>query len=360
LQAIKETQTKIFKIAAVIAEQIDAARRLIMKALFTGLIAGILVSASGLEAASNAQGQAAAYLKFGVDARILGMGGVGSATSKDVNSTYWNPAGLSHLKHREIGAMHTSLSLDRDYNYIGYAAPLKNSKWTLGFGYHRFSISGIPETKMWGFDADGNGKIDDPVLVGDVQTGPAAVVNANDPGRLNAPVKIFSYFEDSENYLSLSAGRKLNKKLHFGATLKYLTQELYTEDADGMGIDLGLQYQYSDRVMFGFTATDLFESLKWSTGRKDDIPTTLTLGGSVKLKSGILVGADVKKKESEDMAFRFGAEKWFMNDYALRVGNNEGEFTVGASAKMNEWTFDYAYNDNDLGSVQRISAKRKF
>ena len=44
----------------------------------------------------------------------------------------------------------------------------------------------------------------------------------------------------------------------------------------------------------------------------------------------------------------------------VRVGNNEGEFTLGASAKFDEWTFDFAYNDDDLGSIQRISMKRRF
>lgn len=104
----------------------SAVIRLIVR---TGMFGFGLVS---LSAARTAQGQAAAYLKFGIDARILGLGGAGTAVSNDVNATYWNPAGLADVVQREAAAMHTSLSLDRNYNYLGYATPIKKKGWVLG------------------------------------------------------------------------------------------------------------------------------------------------------------------------------------------------------------------------------------
>jgi hypothetical protein len=326
------------------------------------IVRGSLMFTLALPVCANAQGQAAAYLNLGVDARILGMGGAGTAVSSDANAAYWNPAGLSRIQQKEFAAMHTSLSLDRNYNFFSLALPGKKEGLVYGFSVHRFSVSGIPETKVYELDdVDRNGRFDDPVLVGDNQLVGGRYDDANpNPNRATAPVRIFSYFEDSESRYSLSAAKKLSNKLRAGLSVNFLEQKLFTEKADGMGMDFGLQYDYTDRVRFGFALKDAFESLSWSTGHRDEIPLTAVLGGSVRLKSDILLAADVQKKERENFAVRFGAEKWFMKNYGLRLGMNDGEFTVGASAKMNEWSFDYAYNDNDLGSVQRISAIRKF
>ena len=173
-------------------------------------------------------------------------------------------------------------------------------------------------------------------------------------------MQIFSYFEDAESFLSFSAAKQICDKLYFGGTTRFLRQELFNADADGYGIDIGLHYDFSERAQFGFSMRNMFSSLDWSTGRRDEVPMTTTIGGAVKVKSGIRLVADVIKRESEKADVRIGAEKWFKDKYGLRLGNNEGDFTVGASAKLNEWSFDYAYNDQDLGSVQRISLKRSF
>ena len=328
-----------------------------MKVVISGSLLALAFS-TGF-AAGNSAGQAAAYLKLGVDARILGMGGAGSTVSRDVNATYWNPAGLTNVKGREVAAMHTSLSLDRNYNSFSYAMPLGERGWVLGAAYHRFSVDGIPETRIHNYDVDQNGRDDDPILVGDTLAG-NAVVNATDPGRTVAPVQIFSYFEDAESFISFSAAKQICDKLFFGGTTRFLRQELFNADADGYGVDFGLHYDFSEKAQFGISMRNMFSSLDWSTGRRDEVPMTTTIGGAVKLKSGIQLVADVVKRESEKTDVRLGAEKWFKDKYGLRLGNNEGDFTVGASAKLNEWSFDYAYNDQDLGSVQRISLKRSF
>jgi hypothetical protein len=304
--------------------------------------------------AATAQGQAAAYLKFGIDSRILGMGGAGVALSRDVNSTYWNPAGLAYLKDREGAAMHTSLSLDRNYNYFAIGMPSKirsRRDWVFGLAYHRFSVGGIPETRVYPGSTE-------PILTMDCVAGTCNRVN--NPSPATDSVKIFSFFEDAESYLSVTAATRWNDKVSLGGSFKFLNQTLFTEEADGIGFDVGVQYQHSKNTTFGLTLRDMFESLDWSTGRKDDVPLTLTLGGAVKLQSGIHVAVDVLRRERERTAFRFGLEQWFWDRYGIRVGNNEGEFTVGASAKLQDWTFDFAYNDDDLGSVQRISLKRRF
>lgn len=326
-----------------------------MRLVSQGILSTILIWFTVLPSfASTAQGQAAAYLKFGVDSRILGMGGAGVALSRDANSTYWNPAGLAYLDEREAAAMHTSLSLDRDYNYFAMGMPSKMQTyrdWVFGLAYHRFSVGGIPETRVWP-------GTNDPILTGECATG--RCIRGSSPSPATDSVKIFSYFEDAESYVSFSAATKWNEKWALGGSFKFLNQSLFTEEAEGIGFDFGLQYQHSKRSAFGLTLRDMFESLDWSTGRKDQIPLTATLGGTVRLENGIQIAVDVLRRERERTTFRFGLEQWFWDRYGIRVGNNEGEFTLGASAKFEDWTFDFAYNDDDLGSIQRISMKRRF
>ena len=48
------------------------------------------------------------FMNIGVDAAALAMSGAVTATSNDVNSGYWNPAGLVHLEDNALALMHSS------------------------------------------------------------------------------------------------------------------------------------------------------------------------------------------------------------------------------------------------------------
>ena len=48
------------------------------------------------------------FLSIGVDAAALGMSNTVTAHTGDVNSGYWNPAGLLRLEDKQIGLMHAN------------------------------------------------------------------------------------------------------------------------------------------------------------------------------------------------------------------------------------------------------------
>lgn len=74
------------------------------------LVAGILLSIlSGVGfSASLAAGNAAQFLRFGVGARAMGMGGAFVAIADDVNAAYWNPAGLIQSASVSVGGAYES------------------------------------------------------------------------------------------------------------------------------------------------------------------------------------------------------------------------------------------------------------
>jgi hypothetical protein len=64
-------------------------------------------------------------MNIGVDAAALGMAN-GYGFDFDVNSGYWNPAGLTHLEDHQLSLMHANYFANiAQYDYIGYASPTR-------------------------------------------------------------------------------------------------------------------------------------------------------------------------------------------------------------------------------------------
>ncbi|MBT8232993.1 MAG: hypothetical protein KJN84_10210, partial [Bacteroidia bacterium] len=62
------------------------------------------------------------FLNIGVGARAHGMFGSVTATTNDITSAYWNPAGLSQVNEEaQFSAMHASwFGGIANYDYLGY------------------------------------------------------------------------------------------------------------------------------------------------------------------------------------------------------------------------------------------------
>ena len=71
-------------------------------------------------------------------------------------------------------------------------------------------------------------------------------------------------------------------------------------------------------------------------------------------------GVHVARVDGTDRLVRLGAEKWFQERYGLRLGANDGDLTAGASLRMKEWEFDYAFAAGEIGDIQRISFLKRF
>jgi hypothetical protein len=95
------------------------------------------------------------FMNIGVDAAALGMSNAVTAMTGDVNSGYWNPAGLMKIENSEAALMHASYFANiAQYDYAGYAKKIDDrSAW--GVSLIRFGVDDILNTTQL-IDSEGN------------------------------------------------------------------------------------------------------------------------------------------------------------------------------------------------------------
>ncbi len=175
------------------------------------------------------------FLNIGVGARALGMSGAVVASAHDINASYWNPAGLSHIDvPLQIGAMHSEwFGGVGKYDHLALSRSLNTAKKSVAsLSMIRLAIDQIPNTLN---------------LVA-----PDGSIRFDNVGEFSAVDYAF--------LLSYATGIGTiteEKSLHGGATIKILHRLIGPfATAWGFGIDAGLQI-IRPTWQFGVTGHDL-------------------------------------------------------------------------------------------------------
>ena len=169
------------------------------------------------------------FLNIGVDAGALGMSNAVTSQTADVNSGYWNPAGLVHLEDNQIALMHSSYFANiANYNYAAFAMPL-DDRSAVGVSLIRFGVDDILDTTQ---------------LI-------------DDQGNIN--FDRVSTFSTADYGLILSYARKLPiDGLNYGVNAKIIRRVIGDfASAWGFGLDAGIQFQTQNDWKFGFMARDI-------------------------------------------------------------------------------------------------------
>lgn len=203
------------------------------------------------------------FLQIGVGSRAFGMAGSVAASSSDVTSGYWNPAGLMNMKSQsQASLMHSEyFSGIAKYDYAGFSTFVADNTAVVGASLIRFGVDDIPDTSEL-IDADGNINYD--------------------------RVKSFS----AADYAFLFSYARRQKKaeengLNYGANVKIIHRKVGEYGKSwGFGIDVAAQYKLNK---FTFAAVgrditttfnawsynpDKFSSVYTATG--NDIPKNST------------------------------------------------------------------------------------
>ena len=170
------------------------------------------------------------FLAIGIGADALGLGNSVVAQTGNVNSGYWNPAGLTHVKKwLEVGAMHSEYFAGiAKYDYLGIAHSI-DEKSTLGVSVIRFAVDDIPNTTQL-IDNAGNINYDN-----------------------------ISTFTAADYAFLFSYARKLSiPGLSVGGNFKFIHRKVGDfAKSWGFGIDAGAQYQLKKHWKFGVMARDI-------------------------------------------------------------------------------------------------------
>lgn len=193
------------------------------------------------------------FLNIGVGAKALAMSNSFIASTDDVYSGYWNPAGLVDIEDKFQGAvMHSEYFAGiAKYDYLSLARPI-DDKSALGFSVIRFGVDDIPNTTQL-IDAEGNLNYDR-----------VTTFSAADYGF------IFSY------------ARKLKKTgLSFGTNAKIIYRRIGDfSNAFGFGIDAAINYDYK-KYRFSVVGRDITTTVNsWNTDLDEEVEEIFTLTGN--------------------------------------------------------------------------------
>lgn len=224
-------------------------------------------------------------MNIGVDAAALGMSGAVTATTNDVNSGYWNPAGLVHLQDNQLALMHSSYFANiANYNYAAFAMPL-DDRSAVGISMIRFGVDDILDTTQL-IDQQGNINYD----------------------RINL-------FSAVDYGITLSYARKLPiSGLNYGVNAKIIRRIIGDFATSwGFGLDLGIQFEHKN-WKFGLMARDItttFNAWSFDNDRLQDIQNAIP-------------GQNQEEPEATELTLpklQLGIAKTFVfdYDYALKV-----------------------------------------
>lgn len=182
------------------------------------------------------------FINIGVDAAALGMSSAVTATTSDVNSGYWNPAGLLKLEDNQLALMHSSYFANiANYDYLAFAKPL-DDRSVFGISLIRFAVDDILNTTQL-IDHQGNINYDR-----------------------------ISLFSTADYGLTFSYARALPVEgLNYGANAKIIRRVIGKFASSwGFGFDAGIQFESNNDWKFGIMARDITTTFNaWAIDKEE-------------------------------------------------------------------------------------------
>ena len=310
----------------------------------------LLLSVGCVFGQSKIGSTSAPFLNIGVGPRAISMGGAFVATSDDISSLYWNPAGASRSNTNEAIFAHSSWFADITYEWAAAMVKLGDAG-TVGLNLTYLNYGEMEITTL--AEQDGTGQM----------------------------------FSANDLSLGLTYAYNLTDRFSLGGTVKYIQQKIWNSSASAFAVDLGVLFLsdiYGLRIAatitnFGTTmqmdGQDLFVQHDIDPnnyGNNDQIlaslktdefplPLTFRIGLAMDVVDSeehrITLAADALHPNDNDESINVGGEYMFNNLIAFRLGykslflsNSEEGFTAGVGLNYNFTSdfgvrIDYAYQD---------------
>lgn len=306
-----------------------------IRKILTAAALGLLCS-PGPAAAQSARGTSAfQFLQLGVGARPAAMGEAFAGVADDVNSVYWNPAGLAAITRRELSLTHAQWFGDITYSNLACAQPVKGG--TVGAAFNVLNTGDIRK-------ADNTG------------------LRLSDSYNMSEVMGLVSYARGFD-------------KLALGANLKFISSRIEEESAHSFAADIGALYSgfkpWGRRLGLGLAVQNIGTKAGY-VAEKASLPVLVRAGGALQVFKDLLVVSDLNYAKKElnihagaEYTRAFGtvvvaARAGYKDDTIKELGALSG-LTAGLGLKWGYYQLDYAWNSfTDLGSVNRISLGIEF
>jgi hypothetical protein len=305
-------------------------------------------------AAQSLSGISASFIDIGFGARPVAMGQAFVGLADDVESVYWNPAGVARLSGYHASFMHARQLGMIDYNYLVASAPLPGGAHGVGISVIASGDEALREFSLHGVYAR---------EIGPLQAGVGLKFRRSSFGNnllSGDDYVIFDPDEISDGLMNQVSGT-----------------------GQGFGLDVGLLFRASPTVSYGLMVRDLFAPINWDSRTQnpdraessynEGLPTEVIVGSAFQPYPSFLVTADFRPAIYEDTqhAFRFGGEYGIMDIVFLRAGTQQAfnaetqnKYTLGLGIDVPigdvRTGMNYSYMIEELGHTHRFSLNIRF
>ncbi|NOZ60699.1 MAG: conjugal transfer protein TraF, partial [Calditrichaeota bacterium] len=254
---------------------------------------------------------AGSFLRMGLGARATAMGNAFTAIAEGTLASYYNPAGIPLLKHRQLTLSYRFLSLDRNFNYIGFATGIR------------------PKVD----EETGESAINGGLAVSWIHAGVDNIDGRDFAGNH------YQDFSNAENSFAFSFGVMPLKSLSVGFTGRVLYNRFpdmgddnATISTTALGLDLGVLFRPFENLSFGAVVKNINAKYDWKTDKLwerdiekiDRFPMTFRFGVATNFPyRWLLIAADVENSELFGWRFSLGTEAQLMENIFLRGGIND-------------------------------------
>ncbi len=277
------------------------------KKLMTLLAGGALSLA--ISGAAHAATTGATFLKIDVGARGAGMGGAFGAVAEGPEGMWVNPAAVALAKGKSAMVMHNSYIGDINQEYLGYMQEGKGASWGLSY----------------------------------------MTMDLGSQGAFSPTNVALGSFTPSDQVLTIGYGRKFNKRMAGGVSLKYIKSEISTFSDSTFGLDVGVVYKMPGQPLrLGAALQNLGQGLELGAGQ-DDLPTLLRVSAAYKVpKTEWLVAMEGEFSDGSDPVWKLGTEYTLSDLVTVRAGYNNSSdldsgYTYGLGLNQKNYKFNYAY-----------------
>lgn len=179
--------------------------RVIIRSLGLAALLALAVSSAwaGSDERKGTAGATELMIPVGARGTALGAGVASDITGAE--AIFWNPAGVAGQEGTEALFSHTSYIADMKLNYVAITAP-GGALGTLGFNVKVLSIGDVLVTTEAA--PDGTGEVETPTFT----------------------------------VLGATWARAFTDRVRFGATVNFVNERVLDMTANGMAVDLGVQY----------------------------------------------------------------------------------------------------------------------